>query len=308
METQHREWSPSILALAAKLETTAEVAEALAVAAAEARSSHRSPRVPWIRPFLLALALATVAGVASWAWGDEGDPASPEGKVPTLIPYRGVLSQDGAPVTQPDVQMTFSLYTTPTQGQAIWGPEDQSVMVTDGNFTVNLGAVLPIPDAVFGQAALYLDIRVEGKPMSGRQRLLSVPFARASGDGVPPGAIVMFTTDCPVGWKRLDTLDGRFPRGSSSFGGTGGAAVTGPAGAHGHGLSSAGDHSHSPLCADQGWGNGGCFSGWGCGASGCERVGGISGVGGHGHTVSGLDDHHHEYTPPYLDVVMCQKQ
>lgn len=38
----------------------------------------------------------------------------------------------------------------------------------------------------------------------------------------PSGMIAMFTT-CPSGWTRFAALDGRVPRGSATYGGTGGA-------------------------------------------------------------------------------------
>jgi len=40
---------------------------------------------------------------------------------------------------------------------------------------------------------------------------------------IPSGMISMFTTSAPSGWTRFTALDGRFPRGASSYGGTGGS-------------------------------------------------------------------------------------
>ncbi len=41
--------------------------------------------------------------------------------------------------------------------------------------------------------------------------------------GVPSGAIVMFDAACPSGWTRFAALDNRFPRGSATYGATGGS-------------------------------------------------------------------------------------
>ena len=47
----------------------------------------------------------------------------------------------------------------------------------------------------------------------------------ASGDlTIPSGAICMFKSSCPDGWTRVSELDGKFPRGAASYGGSGGAA------------------------------------------------------------------------------------
>ena len=49
---------------------------------------------------------------------------------------------------------------------------------------------------------------------------------------IPSGMIAMFDTSCPSGWSRFSQLDGRYPRGSSGYGGTGGSET------HSHTLSS----------------------------------------------------------------------
>jgi hypothetical protein len=57
---------------------------------------------------------------------------------------------------------------------------------------------------------------------------------------LPSGMIAMFDVSCPAGWTRVAALDGRFPRGSTVFGGVGGAST------HGHGDSFAvAAHTHA---------------------------------------------------------------
>jgi len=48
--------------------------------------------------------------------------------------------------------------------------------------------------------------------------------------GIPSGMIAMFDTSCPSGWTRFAELDNRVPRGSATYGGTGGSDT------HAHGL------------------------------------------------------------------------
>lgn len=55
---------------------------------------------------------------------------------------------------------------------------------------------------------------------------------------VPPGAICLFKSSCPTGWSRVAELDGKFPRGAESYGGTGGGQE------HKHSFASAGYDNH----------------------------------------------------------------
>lgn len=41
------------------------------------------------------------------------------------------------------------------------------------------------------------------------------------GKSIPSGMIAMFDASCPTGWTRVSALDGRYPRGASTYGGTG---------------------------------------------------------------------------------------
>lgn len=55
----------------------------------------------------------------------------------------------------------------------------------------------------------------------------------------PSGGIIMFDTSCPAGWTRFTALDGRFPRGASAYGATGGSVT------HSHGAGSYAGDSHT---------------------------------------------------------------
>ena len=61
-----------------------------------------------------------------------------------------------------------------------WGPETQSVQVTDGLFNVQLGSVTAIdPADLIGD--LWLDIKVNSEQLSPRERLTAVPYAVEAG-------------------------------------------------------------------------------------------------------------------------------
>lgn len=151
-----------------------------------------------------------LAGAGVFAAGVPG----PEEVVPRQIPYRGVLEQDGAPVTNAAVPMEFKLFRTEVGGVAEWS-ESQTVSVMDGEFNVALGDVTAIPAHLFAQPSLYLAVTVGGDPLTGRQRLLTLPYAHratsaASVDSVPPGAVMFFNLpNCPAGWRVLDRARGR---------------------------------------------------------------------------------------------------
>jgi hypothetical protein len=94
----------------------------------------------------------------------------------TLISYQGTLTdQNGAPLTA-SVTMQFRLYDAASGGNVKWGPESQSVQVTNGLFNVLLGSVAAInPANLTGD--LWLDIRVNGEQLTPRERITSAPYA-----------------------------------------------------------------------------------------------------------------------------------
>ena len=138
--------------------------------------------------------------------------------VPRIIPYRGILENDGTPVDGP-VDFTFELFNVDTLGSALWSETQIDVNVQSGQFAVRLGenGGNPLPDAVFQTDTLYLEVTVDDGGgavlLNGRQRLNAVPFAVRSertlvadtafvaDHGVPAGTIVGFGgTTPPAGW------------------------------------------------------------------------------------------------------------
>ena len=90
---------------------------------------------------------------------------------------------------------------------------------------------------------------------------------------IPSGMIAMFDTSCPSGWSRFSALDGRYPRGSSSYGGAGGSET------HSHTI----PYFNGVLVAD----------GWGVHEPYRDRTTPYT------DSASSLD--------PYLNVVFCRK-
>lgn len=145
----------------------------------------------------------------------------------------------------------------------------------------------------------------------------------AASAGIPSGLIAMFNTSCPTGWSRVAGLDGRFPRGATSWGATGGAS------SHTHGVggntNGGGGHSHSfagsggfsgrtttenvttPIDVNRSGPTALLFLPHDHGFSGSVDISGNTGsVGDHSHSLNGsTTDVSH--LPPYVDVVYCIK-
>lgn len=115
---------------------------------------------PWI---VLATALITLPAL---------------GAMPQTISYQGVLT-DGSGVIVPDGphNFAFSLFTVPSGGAAVWGPENHNgIAVTRGGFDVLLGSVSPLT-LPFDQQ-YYLQIAVDGgAPLLPRVALASSPYS-----------------------------------------------------------------------------------------------------------------------------------
>lgn len=124
-----------------------------------------------------------------------------------LISYQGHLAnQDGVPITG-TVSLVLSLYDVGTGGTPLW-TENQAVPVSSGIFSVQLGAVTPLPAALFLQDSLFLGVKVGADAeMTPRQRLTSTAYSVRSEIGIVPiGAIVAWnksssgTPALPDGW------------------------------------------------------------------------------------------------------------
>lgn len=119
----------------------------------------------------LAAALA-LGSAAARALAGEGTP-------PNLIHYQGrVVGELGAPLEDPALPVSFRIYAQPVGGSALY-VETQTLAVVDGLASAWIGAVTPLPLALFEQhGLLYLGVTlgadVEAMP---RHRLGSVPYA-----------------------------------------------------------------------------------------------------------------------------------
>ncbi len=130
---------------------------------------------------LLALAISALAGT-----------------VPTKIAFQGRLTDaGGAPLTG-TYSITFKIFDAPLLGTMLWN-ETQSLVVTDGLFSANLGSHAPIdPSLLFNpnnpteDGLRYLETQLAGQlmPMTPRSQLVCSPFALVAGAIASSGTIL----------------------------------------------------------------------------------------------------------------------
>jgi hypothetical protein len=71
----------------------------------------------------------------------------------------------------------FQIFGSPSGGSPIWSETQSAVPVANGVLAVQFGTGVPISSTVFVGADRWLEISVDGTPLSPRERLASVPFA-----------------------------------------------------------------------------------------------------------------------------------
>ncbi len=98
--------------------------------------------------------------------------------VPQTLHYSGFLmnAQDSTALSD-TLEITFSLWNTQTGGTCLWTETHPQVVVDRGYFHVLLGSLRPLPDSLFQEPALYLELQVGDEPLTPRTPLASVAYA-----------------------------------------------------------------------------------------------------------------------------------
>jgi hypothetical protein len=98
--------------------------------------------------------------------------------IPQLLSYQGRLTDSSGIPFDTTVGMTFTIYDDSTGGTSKWTETLDSVIVTDGLFSVLIGSLNPILDTVFNDSTRYLGIQLGADPeISPRTRIGSVAYA-----------------------------------------------------------------------------------------------------------------------------------
>lgn len=102
--------------------------------------------------------------------------------VPAPLTHQGrLLDASGQPVTASQI-FIYKIYDAATAGNVLW-TETLTVPLDQGYFSVQLGLMSPITDALLAGGDRYLGIQVGTDPeMTPREQLGSVPYARLAGD------------------------------------------------------------------------------------------------------------------------------
>jgi hypothetical protein len=108
---------------------------------------------------------------------------------PRLINFQGSLARpDGTPVLDGNYSIKFSLFDAATGGSQKWTETINPVAVKNGVYSVLLGRMVALTDAVFA-GGLWLEIKVDSDPpLTPRQQLVSVPYAMKA-NSVPDASI-----------------------------------------------------------------------------------------------------------------------
>jgi len=125
-----------------------------------------------LRPTSLCIVLLILTGLTGVAQAQS---------IPRLISYQGRLISDLAvPVPDGAYTVEFSLFTDSVGGTSIW-TESASINAFNGFFTHLLGSTVPLQSNLFSEnAALFLDIQLDGEAIMPRAQLVSAPFAQAA--------------------------------------------------------------------------------------------------------------------------------
>lgn len=96
---------------------------------------------------------------------------------PTTFPVQARLTDPvGGPIHGPrDVRA--ALYDAAEGGAALWEELHLAAHVDGGALSIELGAVEPLPDDLFGEDARWLELSIDGAPVGPRTRVLPVPIA-----------------------------------------------------------------------------------------------------------------------------------
>lgn len=135
--------------------------------------------------------------------------------VPHLINYQGRLTDTSGKPLDGLYNITFRIYDAETADNLLWQGTYNDVPITKGIFNVLLGDA---NDTGFNFSNLtfdkpyWLEIKVgEDAPMTTRQRITAAGYAISADNGVPRGAVIMWTgtiANIPPGWALCDGSNG----------------------------------------------------------------------------------------------------
>lgn len=168
------------------------------------------------------LALLVVAGLALAA-------------VPEKMNYQGRLVDSGTGLPLPGTHSAvFKIYDDSTNGTLLWSESTSVTADSNGVFTALLGSVNPITMSF--DAATFLQIEIDGEPLTPRRELVTSPYAFTAANaenlnGLPAsdyatgddlgGTGTINDPSNPVDWTQLKNVPAGFADGADDVGGSG---------------------------------------------------------------------------------------
>lgn len=102
--------------------------------------------------------------------------------VPGMFSYQGLVTEsDGTPTTGP-VNLTIRLYGGASGGAALYTESHTGVELINGVFSIHVGSVQPLAEALWDTPQVWLGVSVNGgTELTPRTRLVAVPYAARAG-------------------------------------------------------------------------------------------------------------------------------
>ncbi|GAB1402668.1 hypothetical protein MASR1M68_15790 [Elusimicrobiota bacterium] len=121
---------------------------------------------------------------------------------PYEIRYNGKLKSYGSDANGTK-NMNFLIFDNLTSGSLLWQSGVQSISVSSGIFTY----VMQPSNVDWQVKDCYLEVVIDGKVMTPREKLTSVPYAIHADNGLVKGMIIMWygnSAQIPDGWALCD--------------------------------------------------------------------------------------------------------
>jgi len=133
--------------------------------------------------------------------------------VPKTLNYQGTLTDNAGVPINGSKDITVSLYTVANGGTPFWTETQTGVVLKNGQFSMVLGKGTVLDETkqalLSGETYIGITVAPDTTEMVPRQQFTSVAYALKSGDGVPIGAIIMWSgAQIPTGWQLCDGTNG----------------------------------------------------------------------------------------------------
>lgn len=119
-------------------------------------------------------------------------PAGLSAGAPLKISFQGRLDEGGQPA-EGSKNFVFKLYDALSGGTLVWTGASQPVALANGVFSAVLSAGTPALSTAAFAGARYMEITVDGVPLSPRQEMVSAPYAMVA-QALAPDAVFSLST------------------------------------------------------------------------------------------------------------------